>query len=97
MERYIIFLGKNKLCQRAILLKAIYRFNSIPIKLLMTFLLGKKKLPKFVWKHKTLKSKKPKDPDGKKMELEISDTLNSEYTTKLQSSKQYGTGTKIDT
>ena len=28
------------------------------------------------------------------MELEESDTLTSDYTTKLQSSKQYGTGTK---
>ena len=31
-----------------------------------------------------------------KTELEESDALTSDYTTKLQSSKQYGTGTKAD-
>jgi len=31
------------------------------------------------------------------MELEESDSLSSDSTTKLQSSKQYGTGTKTET
>ena len=34
--------------------------------------------------------------EGKKIELEESDSLTSDYTTKLQSSRQYGTGTKIE-
>ena len=33
----------------------------------------------------------------KKTELEVSCTLTSDYTTKLESSKQYGIGTKTDT
>ena len=33
---------------------------------------------------------------GKKMELEESASLTPDYTTKLQSSKLYGTGTKTD-
>ena len=34
------------------------------------------------------------NPKKKKMELEESGFLTSDYTTKLQSSKQHGTGTK---
>ena len=33
----------------------------------------------------------------RKMELEESDSLTSDYTAKLQPSKQYGTGTKTNT
>ena len=39
----------------------------------------------------------PKQSWGKKKELEESEPLTSDYTTKLQESKQYGTGTKTDT
>ena len=35
--------------------------------------------------------------EGKKVELEESDSLTSDYTTKLQQSRQYGTGTKTET
>ena len=34
--------------------------------------------------------------EGKKMELEESAFLTSDYTTKLQSPRQYGTGTKTE-
>ena len=34
--------------------------------------------------------------EGKKTELEESDSLTSDYTTKLQESRQYGTGTKTE-
>ena len=34
--------------------------------------------------------------EGKKTEVEESDSLTSDYTTKLQSSRQYGTGTKTE-
>ena len=40
--------------------------------------------------------KQPKQSLGKKAELEESDSLTSDYTTKLQSSRQYGTGTKTE-
>ena len=37
--------------------------------------------------------KQPKQSDERKTELEESGAQTSDYTTKLQSSKQYGTGT----
>ena len=39
---------------------------------------------------------KPKDSRERRMDLEESTFLTSDYTTKLQSSRQYGTGTKTE-
>ena len=74
--------------------KAIHRFSAILIKLPMVFFTELEQIiSQFVWKYK-----KPQIESNleKRMELEESTCLTSGYTTKQQSSRQYGTGTKTE-
>ena len=77
----------------SLLPKGIYRFNEISIKLQMVFFTElEETISQFAWKYKkTLNSQSNLE---KETELEESTCLTSGYTTKLQSSRQYGTGTK---
>ena len=76
-----------------ILPNTVYTFNVIRIKLPMSFFTElEQKISQFIWKTKD--PKEPKQSWERRMDLEESTFMTSDYTTKLQSSRQYGTGTK---
>ena len=89
------WVGKINIVKITILPNAIYRFNVIPIKLPMVFFTEVEQ--KFHNSYGNIKDPKySKQSWERRMELEETSFLTLDYTTKLQSPRQYGIGTKTE-
>ena len=89
------WIGRINVVKLTTLPKAIYRFSLIPIKIPMAFSheIRANNSKIFMKAHKTLNSQN--NPEKEEQNWRYSHVLISNYTMKLQSSKQYGTKTAI--
>ena len=95
MERYSMFLGrKNQYCENDYTTKCNLQSQCNPYQI-TNGIFHRTRTKKFHNSYENTKYPEQPKPSGeRRMELEESTFLTSDYTTKLQSSRQYGTGTK---
>ena len=94
MERYSIFLGrKNQYCENDYAAKHNLQIQCNPFQI-TNGIFHRTRTKNFTTHVETQKTPNSQNSLEKRMELEESIFLASDYTTKLQSSRQYGTGTK---
>ena len=94
MERYTMFMDwKNQYCQNDYSTQGNLQIQHNPYQVTNSIFhrtRTKKKISKFVWRHKRSQIAKASLKNG------AGEIRLPGYTTKLQSSKQYGTGTKLE-
>ena len=96
MERYSMFLSwKNQYCESDYTTKCNLQIQCDPYQI-TNGILHRTRTKNFTVHMETQKTPKSQSSREKGMELEESSFLASDYTTKLRSSEQYGTGTKTE-
>ena len=89
---------KNQYCENAYTVKGNLQIQCYTYQITNDiFHRTRTKISQFMWKQTNKKNpEQPKQSSERRMELEESTFLTSDYTTKLQSSRQYGTGIKTE-